>query len=68
MVKTLYAVWIKIDETLPWIELKETYQTKREAKRAAEKFLNSVKMKIVRVQEKGRQTKALATIKQHARN
>lgn len=63
MVKNLYAVWIKIDETLPWIELKGTYQTRREAKRAAENFLNNAKVTIVKMQEKRTQMKTLVTLK-----
>ncbi len=66
MMKNSYAVWIKIDETLPWIELKGTHQTRGEAKRAAEKFLNSVKIRIVKMPEKRRRIKALVTIK-HSR-
>jgi hypothetical protein len=67
MVKNLYVVWIKIDETLPWIELKGKYQTKREAKRAANKFLSNIEIRIVTMPEKRRRMKALATVK-HARN
>lgn len=67
MVKNLYAVWIKIDETLPWIELKGKYQTRREAKRAADKFLSSIKIRVVTIPEKRRRMKALATVK-HAGN
>jgi hypothetical protein len=67
MVKNLYTVWMKIDETLPWIELKGTYQTKMEAKRAADKILNSIEIRIVKMPEKRRRMKALATVK-HARN
>jgi len=67
MVKNLYAVWIKIDETLPWIELKGTYQTRNEARKAAKKSLNNIEIKIVQIPEKRRQMKALATIK-HTRN
>jgi hypothetical protein len=63
MVKDLYAVWVKVDETLPWIELKGAYQTRREARRAAEGFLNSTQMKIVSMPEKRNQMRALATIK-----
>ncbi|MFZ1039509.1 MAG: hypothetical protein WAN53_06480 [Candidatus Bathyarchaeia archaeon] len=63
MVKDLYAVWVKVDETLPWIELKGAYQTRREARRAAEGFLNSMQMKIVSMPEKRNQMRALATIK-----
>jgi hypothetical protein len=63
MVKNLYAVWIKIDETLPWIELKGEHQTRREAKKAANEFLNVVKIKIVEVPEKRHPIKALASVK-----
>jgi hypothetical protein len=63
VVKNLYAVWIKIDETLPWIELKGTYQTKREAKKATKDFLNSIKVKVVETPEKQKQIKAMATIR-----
>ena len=63
MVKNLYAVWIKIDETLPWIELKGEYQTRREAKKAVNEFLNVVKIKIVEFPEKRSPIKALASVK-----
>jgi len=62
MVKNLYAVWIKIDETLPWIELKGEYQTRRAAKKAVEEFLSNIKIKIVKASESGK-VKALATAK-----
>ena len=63
MVKNLYAVWIKIDETLPWIELKGEYQTRREAKRAANEFLSMTKIKIVESPEKRSPMKALEFVK-----
>ncbi|MGC9345399.1 MAG: hypothetical protein ACP5ER_01220 [Candidatus Bathyarchaeales archaeon] len=63
MVKNLYAVWIKIDETLPWIELKGTYQTRNEARKAAKKFLNNIEIRIVEMPEKRRRIKAIATVK-----
>jgi hypothetical protein len=63
MVNNLYAVWIRIDETLPWIELKGKYQTRSEAKRAADKFLGSIRIKVVTMPEKRRRMKALATVK-----
>ena len=63
MVKNLYAVWIKIDETLPWIELKGEYQTRREAKKAAKEFHCSTKTKIVRFPEKSRSAKAIVSAK-----
>jgi hypothetical protein len=63
MVKNLYAVWIKIDETLPWIELKGQYQTKSEAKKAANEILNLVEIKIVETPEKRNSIKALASVR-----
>jgi len=63
MVKNLYAIWIRIDETLPWIELKETYQVRKEANKAAEDFLKGLRMEIVEMPMKGNQMKALATAK-----
>jgi len=60
MVKNLYAVWIKIDEKLPWIELVGEYQTKREAKKAAEEFRNGIKIKIAKVSESRESVKTLA--------
>jgi len=62
MVKNLYAVWVKIDETLPWIELKGTYQTRRKAKKAAREILDHAEMKIAEMPEKRRRVKALTTI------
>jgi len=44
-----YTAWIKIDDSLPWIELRETFQTKTEAQESAKEKLNSVKIKIVRI-------------------
>jgi len=63
MVKDLYAVWIKFDETLPWIELKGKYRTKKEAKRATDRFLSGIKIRVVAIPEKRRRVKALATVK-----
>jgi len=63
MVNNLYAVWIKIDEALPWIEMKGVYQTKREARRAAREFLRKTGIKVVAIPDGKSQIKALATIK-----
>jgi len=59
-VRNLYVVWIKIDETLPSIELQGKYPTKREAKKAAKEILSSMRIEIVRVAEKRKRIKALA--------
>jgi hypothetical protein len=63
MVKTLYVVWIKINETLPWVELENEYQTRAEARKEAKKILNHAKIKIVTEQKKTKRVKVLATIK-----
>lgn len=60
----MHAVWIKIDETLPWIELKGTYETRRDTKEAAKNCLYKTQMKIVTMPEKSTQLKAVATIRQ----
>ena len=44
-----YTAWIKIDDSLPWIELKETFQSKAEAHESAREKLSSVKIKIVKM-------------------
>jgi len=61
MVKNLYAVWIKIDETLPWIELKGKYRTKREAKKAARDVLDRVEIRVVEMPEKKKLVTTFAT-------
>ena len=43
----MYSAWVKIDESLPWIELKEAFQTKTEAQEATKEKLSKVKIKIV---------------------
>ncbi|MGC8895233.1 MAG: hypothetical protein ACP5LB_00495 [Candidatus Bathyarchaeia archaeon] len=59
----MYIVWIKIDETLPKIELKGEYQTRSEAKKAAQQILSDIKVEIVNASEKRGSIKALATAK-----
>jgi hypothetical protein len=44
----MYTAWIKIDDSLPWIELKETFRTKTEACESAKEKLNAVKIKIIK--------------------
>jgi len=56
----LFAVWIRIDETLPWIEVRGEYRTKSEAKEAAEQTVKGARIKIVNVSEK-KAMKALVT-------
>jgi len=44
-----YAAWIKIDDSLPWIELREVFRTKTEAHQSTKEKMNAVKIKVVRV-------------------
>jgi len=44
-------VWIKINETLPWIELENEYQTRVEARKEVDKILNNTKIRIVSEQK-----------------
>jgi hypothetical protein len=45
----MYSAWIKIDDSLPWIELKEVFQTKTEAQEAIKEKLSKVKIQVVEV-------------------
>lgn len=60
----MYAVWIMIDETLPWIELKGTYQTRKEAREAAKEFLRKIKVNIVKAEKERKPMKPMVAIKQ----
>jgi hypothetical protein len=61
-VKSLYTVWIKIDDSLPWIELQGEYQTRIDAKKAAKSILSHARIKIAKTQGKTKSMKMLATI------
>ncbi|NIU81985.1 MAG: hypothetical protein GWN31_00530, partial [Candidatus Thorarchaeota archaeon] len=50
----MYAVWVKLGETLPWIELEGEFETREEARKAAKEIFNNTDMKIVRISEKER--------------
>ena len=63
MVKNVYTVWIKINETLPWIELENEYQTRVEARKEVEKILKNAKIRIVSEQKKAKRVKVLVAIK-----
>jgi hypothetical protein len=59
----LYAIWVKIDETLPWIELNGTYQTEKEARKMAKELFSKITVRIVKVEKERRQMKAVATVR-----
>jgi len=63
-VKVLYAVWVKLDETLPWIELKETYESREAAQKAARELLGKAMVKVMKIEDKEKPIKALVTVKQ----
>jgi hypothetical protein len=64
MVENLHAIWIRLDETLPWIELKGTYGTRKDAKEAASNCLNRTQIKIVAIPEKNKPLRPIAAIRQ----
>jgi hypothetical protein len=63
----VFSVWAKIDKTLPWIELEGTYETRKEARKAAETFLNSIQLRIVSTPEKKKKLGPIATLQSHRR-
>ena len=58
----MYATWVKIDGMLPWIELKDAYETKTEAQVAVKEILGKIEIKIVKLPEKKRCTKAAVVL------
>jgi len=42
----MYSAWIKIDDSLPWIELEKAFQTKAEAQKAVQEVLSKAQIKI----------------------
>jgi len=59
----LYTVWIRIDETLPWIELKKEYATRREARQAAQYVIGKMAVKLVRISQEDQLLKVLAPVR-----
>jgi hypothetical protein len=59
----MYSAWVKIDDSLPWIELKEVFQTKNEAQGAIKEKLSKVKIKIVEMSPRKSPIKASITAK-----
>jgi hypothetical protein len=59
----MYSAWIKINDSLPWIELEEAFQTKAEAQEAVEERRSKVKIKIVKMSKQEKQTKATIRVR-----
>ncbi len=61
MDRAIYSAWIKIDDSLPWVELKEAFRTKTEAKEAMKQKLGKVQIKIVEMGQTKTRTKTRLT-------
>jgi hypothetical protein len=48
----MYSAWIKLDDSLPWIELEKAFQTKAEAQKAVQEVLNKAQIKISKLPNK----------------
>jgi hypothetical protein len=59
----LYTVLIRVDETLPWIELKGEYETRKEAQRAAAEAVEKIAVMVMNVPQERRPLKALAIMR-----
>lgn len=59
----MYAVMVRIDETLPWIELKKEYATRKEARQAAQYAMGRLAVKLVRISQEDKSLKVLATVR-----
>ena len=58
----MYSAWIKIDDSLPWIELEGVFQTIAEAQEAMKEKRSKVKIKIVKTSKQEKQLKAPITV------
>jgi hypothetical protein len=59
----MYSAWVKIDESLPWIELEEAFQTKAEAQKAVKEILNRARIKISKLPKQEKRIKASTRVK-----
>jgi hypothetical protein len=62
-VNLLYSAWIKIDDSLPWIELEEAFRTKAEAQKAVKERLSKAKIKIAKLPQQKKRIKATIKVK-----
>ena len=59
----MYTVLIRVDETLPWIELKGDYETRKEARHAAEEAIRKMVVMVLNIPQEKRPLNALAVMK-----
>jgi hypothetical protein len=60
----MYSAWIKIDDSLPWIELEEAFRTKAEAQKAVKELLSKTKIKISELPKQEKQIRATIRVRQ----
>jgi hypothetical protein len=63
VLEILYSIWIRIDNTLPWIELKGEYETRKEARQAARIAISRIAVKLVNTTQKRKPTEALVAVR-----
>ena len=61
----LYSVWIKIDDSLPWIELEEAFRTRAEAQKVVKERLKKAKIKIAELTKQEKQIKTTIKMKHY---
>jgi hypothetical protein len=59
----LYSIWVRIDETLPWFELKGDYGTRKEAKQAAQRVTSKMAIKLANLSQKRKPIESLITVR-----
>jgi hypothetical protein len=59
----MYSAWIKIDDSLPWIELEEAFRTKAEAQKAAKELLSKTKIRIAELPKQERQIRTTVRVR-----
>lgn len=61
--ESMYYVMVKIEESLPWIELKGEYATRTEARQAAQRVMQRIGTKIANIPDEKRSIRAVVTVR-----
>jgi hypothetical protein len=59
----VYTVLIRVNESLPWIELEGEYATRREARHAAQDAIRNIAVMVVSTPQERRTSKAFAVVR-----
>ena len=59
----MYCIWIRVDDTLPWIELKGEYETKEKAKQAGQTVTGRIAVRLVKLSQERRLAESLVTVR-----